>query len=118
MLIIDDDHYVVSFLSMYFKGKGFDVDTASDALQAEKHLTHHPLDVVVLDIRLKDTDGTRLVPIIHQLSPKVPVVMLTGLGYDEKLMQKSLEAGAKGYVSKSLPPEELFAAVLRAMEES
>jgi DNA-binding NarL/FixJ family response regulator len=41
--------------------------------------------------------------------------MLTGLGYDDELMNASLKAGANGYVSKTLPPEELFAAVLRAM---
>ena len=116
VLIIDDDQYVVSFLAMFFKSKGFEVHTAKDSPEAEEYLARHTPDVVVLDIRLKDSDGTKLVPRIHELAPHVPVVMLTGLGYDEKLMQDSLKAGARGYVSKTLPPEELFAAVLRAMD--
>lgn len=116
VLIIDDDQYVVSFLSMFFKSKGFEINTAQDQAETEKHLSHQAPDVVVLDIRLKDCEGTKLVPRIHEIVPGVPVVMLTGLGYDEKLMQESLKAGARGYVSKTLPPEELFAAVLRAMD--
>lgn len=116
VLIIDDDQYVVSFLGMFFKSKGFVVHTAKDLPDAEDTLKSQPLSVIVLDIRLKDSDGTKLVPKIHEFAPHVPVVMLTGLGYDEKLMQESLKAGAKGYVSKTLPPEELFAAVLRAMD--
>jgi DNA-binding response OmpR family regulator len=116
VLIIDDDQYVVSFLGMFFKSKGFEVQTGKDWADAETQLAHQTPSVVVLDIRLKNLDGTELIPLIHEKAPKVPIVMLTGLGYDEKLMQESLKAGAKGYVSKTLPPEELFAAVLRAMD--
>jgi DNA-binding response OmpR family regulator len=115
VLIVDDDQYVVNFLTMFFKHKGFDASVAHDALELERQLAQPKLDVVVLDIRLKDAEGTHLIPKIREKHPSIPIVMLTGLGYDEDLMNDALKAGANGYVSKTLPPEELFAAVLRAL---
>jgi two-component system KDP operon response regulator KdpE len=115
VLIVDDDQYVVNFLTMFFKHKGFQVAVARNALEMERQFGPVAFDVVVLDIRLKDAEGTHLIPRIRELQASVPIVMLTGLGYDDELMNASLKAGANGYVSKTLPPEELFAAVLRAM---
>lgn len=112
---MDDDQYVVNFLTMFFKHKGFQVAVAHNALEMERQFGPAAFDVVVLDIRLKDAEGTHLIPRIRELQAGVPIVMLTGLGYNEELMNASLKAGANGYVSKTLPPEELFAAVLRAM---
>jgi len=116
VLIVDDDQYVVNFLTMFFQHKGFQAAVAHNALEMERQLGGPRFHVVVLDIRLKDAEGTHLIPRIRELQEGVPIVMLTGLGYDEALMNASLKAGANGYVSKTLPPEELFAAVLRAMD--
>jgi DNA-binding response OmpR family regulator len=112
---VDDDQYVVHFLTMFFKHKGFQAAVARNALELERKFGPAAFDVVVLDIRLNDAEGIDLIPRIRQLQAGVPIVMLTGLGYDDELMNASLKAGANGYVSKTLPPEELFAAVLRAM---
>lgn len=117
VLLIEDDHYVVNFLSLYFGHKGFEATVAHNAPEALRRMEDGPYDVVVLDIRLRDTEGTTLIPNIREIQPGVPIVMLTGLGYDEELMKASLAAGANGYVSKTLPPEELFAAVLRALDD-
>jgi DNA-binding response OmpR family regulator len=115
ILLVDDDHYVVNFLSLFFSHKGFETIIAHSAEEALRRLEDCTFDVVVLDIRLRDTDGTDLIPRIRSVQHGVPIVMLTGLGYDDALMKASLAAGANGYVSKTLPPEELFAAVLRAI---
>lgn len=116
VLLVDDDQYVVNFLSLFLSQKAFEVEVAHDALELERRLARPRYDVVVLDIRLKDAQGTELIPRVQEMQPGVPVVMLTGLGYDEQLMDQSLKAGAKGYVSKTLPPEELLAALERAMQ--
>lgn len=116
LLLVDDDQYVVNFLNLFLSHKGFEVQVAHDGPELERSLGRGKYDVVVMDIRLKDAQGTQLVPLVRERQPGVPVVMLTGLGYDQRLMDEALKAGARGYVSKTLPPEELLAALERAMQ--
>ena len=45
-----------------------------------------------------------------------PIVMFTGLGYDEDAMQAARKAGANGYVSKGLGPSEIYSALMRVLQ--
>ena len=46
---------------------------------------------------------------------ELPIVMFTGLGYDEDAMQAARKAGANGYVSKGLGPSEIYSALMRVL---
>jgi AmiR/NasT family two-component response regulator len=48
----------------------------------------------------------------------IPIVMFTGLGYDEEAMQKARKAGANGYVSKGLGPNEIYSALMRVLSHT
>jgi DNA-binding NtrC family response regulator len=115
VLIIDDDPYIVNFLAMFFQRKGWITATALDWKTASRLLTHNPFDVIVVDLNLQNQKGTDLIPGMRQIHPDIPVVVLTGHGYQEPLMQEALRQGANAFVSKSLPPDELFVAVTRAI---
>jgi DNA-binding NarL/FixJ family response regulator len=49
------------------------------------------------------------------MNPTLPVVVFTGVGYDEEQMHAALQAGANGYVSKSLPIEQLYCVLARVL---
>jgi two-component system uhpT operon response regulator UhpA len=116
VLVVDDDFYVSQFLSTFLKRKKIDSLIAHDKAQVDAVLKKEPpCDAVILDLRLKDCEGTDLIPGIHSQWPGVPIVVLTGMGYDEAHMQEALNKGARGYVSKTLPPDELLAAIERAV---
>ena len=74
------------------------------------------IDLVVLDIGLADEDGLNLLSIIKAQHPSLRVVMLTGMGFVEDLLQEANQKGADGYVSKVLPLEELLLAIQRALK--
>ena len=50
--------------------------------------------------------------------PTLPIVMFTGLGYDEEAMKAARKAGANGYVSKGLGPSEIYSALLRVLGQT
>ena len=50
--------------------------------------------------------------------PQTKVVMLTGMGFVEDLLQEAQEKGADGYVSKVLPLDELLLAIHRTLRPS
>ena len=67
-------------------------------------------DVTLLDLRLPDMSGIDALRAIRGEFPEARVVMLTTFEGDVE-MQRALEAGARGYLLKTMPPAELVEAI-------
>jgi len=67
---------------------------------AERHLSAHSVDLVLLDLGLPDEQGLGAIRRVHAVAPKVPVVVMTGLDDDEVAVQ-ALEEGVQHYFVKS-----------------
>ena len=67
--------------------------------EAEQHLAEHPVDVLLLDLGLPDSQGLGAVRRAHAVAPHVPLVVLTGLD-DEQLAVQALQDGAQDYLVK------------------
>ena len=79
--------------------------TISDALH---QLQNAQVDIILLDLRLPDSHGTRSVKTIRAAAGNIPIVVLTGIN-DEDLALVCIDAGAQDY----LPKEELRPQTLR-----
>jgi DNA-binding NtrC family response regulator len=82
VLIVDDELLIRWALSEVLSGHGHSVlqaETGAAALRAVKSATR-PFDVVLLDLRLPDSDGLGLLETIRQRSPGSAVVMMTAHG--------------------------------------
>ena len=114
ILVVDDEAQIRELLCIYLMKQGFKVSAAGTSQETLRFLRQTPVDLVVLDIGLADEDGLKLLPEIKKSFPTLPVVMLTGMGFVEDLLQEAHQKGADGYVSKILPLEELLMAIQRA----
>jgi DNA-binding NarL/FixJ family response regulator len=63
-------------------------------------------DVTLMDLRLPDMSGIDSMIAIRAESPQARIIILTSFGGDVEI-QRALEAGARAYVLKSMPPKEL-----------
>jgi DNA-binding response OmpR family regulator len=88
----------------------------TDSSKAESWLDLNPCDGLILDIGMPKIDGLTLISKVREKHPNLPIVMFTGLGYDEDAMQKARNAGANGYVSKGLGPSEIYSALMRVLQ--
>ena len=113
ILVVDDEPQIRDLLSVYLIRQGFDVVTAASSQETLESLNKNAIDMVVLDIGLADEDGLKLLEDIKKNRPKVRVVMLTGMGFVEDLLQEAHQKGADGYVSKIVPLDELLTAIKR-----
>jgi DNA-binding response OmpR family regulator len=118
ILIVDDEAQIRELLSIYLVKQGFTVATAATSEETLKLLHETPTDLVVLDIGLADEDGLKVLADIKKHHPKLRVVMLTGMGFVEDLLQEAHQKGADGYVSKVLPLDELLMAIQRTFRPS
>jgi CheY-like chemotaxis protein len=78
----------------------FDVQTASDGLNALEKIQEKAPDIIVTDMQMPNMDGMQLVEKTRSLYPLIPVVLITAAG-SEELASKALQKGAAGYVPKA-----------------
>ncbi|MDX1952604.1 MAG: response regulator [Verrucomicrobiota bacterium] len=115
ILIVDDEASVRELLQAYFRKHNYEVATASNASEAIRITEEIPVHLVVLDVLLADTDGLELLAQIKSSHPNLPVIIMTGIGFDEELLQEAQQKGAAGYVSKTLPLDQLLMEVHRTL---
>ncbi|MBU6401367.1 MAG: response regulator [Verrucomicrobia bacterium] len=118
ILVVDDEAPIRDLLQALFMRHGYGVSGAATAGEALRALDESGFDLLVLDIALEDADGLELLTSIRQAHPSLPVIMLTGMGYDQELETEALTRGAQGYVSKTLPPDQLLMEVHRVLRHS
>jgi two-component system, NtrC family, response regulator AtoC len=115
ILIIDDDDAVRRTLVLHLTEKGFET-AAADTLARGGELwrTREP-DVVILDLKLPDGDGTSLLDERMQAGSRTVVIMVTG-HHDMEYAIRAMKAGAFNYIHKPLDIDELDLALERAVE--
>jgi DNA-binding NarL/FixJ family response regulator len=114
-VLIADDHQVVrTGIVALLRGTEIEiVGEASNGEQAlQKTLEHRP-DVVLLDIRMPDSDGLWALERIRSQCPDTPVVMLSTYE-NPTYVARSVALGASDYVLKESSREELIEAITRA----
>ena len=114
ILVIDDDPSVRETLVEFFETflwTAVGVGTAAEARQA---LGTHPPDVVLLDLRLPDTDGIRFLDALREEWPDIAVVVLTGYA-DIPTTVRSMQRGAIDLLEKPVDLDVLAATVRRAI---
>jgi DNA-binding response OmpR family regulator len=114
-LIIDDDPAITKFLATYLKQKGHTCGALTDGFQTAAWLEMHDCEVVVVDLNMPKVDGISLITYLREVRPELPIIVFTGVGYNEEKMHSALRAGANGYVSKSLPIEQLYCVLSRVL---
>lgn len=70
-------------------------------------------DVMLLDIRMKDSDGLQSLPQIKAASPRTSVIILTTYA-NPAYLARAISGGAAGYLSKETDPDQIVRAVLAA----
>src|SRR5574344_1601930 len=117
LMLVDDHPVMRAGLANLLSGEpGFSVVAqASDARAALAGWREHRPDVLLLDISLPDLDGIEVLRQIKAEAPQARVLMLTSSEAKEDFRQ-SMSAGAAGYVTKSVDPDVLFAAIRSASE--
>jgi len=112
-ILIADDHEVVrrGVRSLLTSRKEWDVcGEAVDGRDAVKKAKELKPDVVVLDISMPDLNGFEAARLIHKEVPQSKILILSQHNVSE-MLQTALDAGARGYVSKSEVSRDLLPAV-------
>jgi two-component system chemotaxis response regulator CheY len=115
ILVVDDEEAVRKPVSLQLRKAGYDVLEAADGLQAMALLVAGTVvDLILLDIRMPNVNGTDLLEQFRRRFPTVPVLILTGFP-DTEFARSVLKHGAVNYLVKPISKEQLLEAVREAM---
>jgi DNA-binding NarL/FixJ family response regulator len=116
-VVLVEDHLIVrEGIRPLLEGRGIRViGEAGDGLQAVKISKELKPQLVIMDVALPRLGGIEATRRILKSDPATKVIMLT-IHDEPQFVYKALEAGAKGYLVKEAPFEELVAAIKVVME--
>lgn len=112
VLLVDDQQLVRSGFRMILDSQP-DVRVVAEAgsgAEAVAAVAAHPVDVVLMDVRMPDLDGIEATRRITAAHPETRVIVLTTFDLDEYVLS-AIHAGASGFLLKDTAPEDLLAAI-------
>jgi DNA-binding NarL/FixJ family response regulator len=117
-ILLADDHTIVrdGLRALLDRQPGMlVVAEAGDGRECVQMAADHAPDVVMMDVAMPEMNGIEAARRILAERPKTAVVMLS-MHRDESYVLRSLKAGAKGYLLKDSPRDEVLAAIRAAAE--
>ena len=114
ILIIDDETSIRITLCEFLKQEGYEVLTAENVQSGMQRLQENDVDVILSDIIMPQESGISLLKYVHEVSPDIRVIMMTG----EPTVDTAVEAirlGAHDYLTKPVYRSALIKAVGHAV---
>ncbi len=115
VLLIDDDPSLCEALSEGLEPRGWSLRATTSPAEALAMLASEEFDAVLSDVRMPGVGGIELCRKIHDRTPDVPVVLLTGFGSFETAVA-AIRAGAYDFLSKPAKLDAVEIALARAVE--
>jgi two-component system response regulator RegA len=113
VLLVDDDERFASTLARALARRGWHPTVALDAGTALAMAATAAPDAAVVDLRIGETSGLELLPVLRELGPRMRIVVLTGYASIATAV-RAIQLGADDYLAKPITA----GAVLGALERS
>ena len=114
ILVLDDVLDAGTIIRKILERQGHTVAVFTEEIEALDYAGSHPVDVAILDIRLKKMDGTEVLAELKKRSPRTRVIMLTGYPTLDTA-QRARDLGAFDYCIKPIDRDELEEKVAEAL---
>jgi DNA-binding NtrC family response regulator len=99
LLIIDDEPGIALLLHRSFSADGYEVLSTSDPEQGLELLKQHPIDIIITDLCMPDTDGLEVLRRSKLIRPTVEVVLITAFATVDTA-REAMKRGAVDYLTK------------------
>jgi DNA-binding NarL/FixJ family response regulator len=111
VVVADDDVLLREGLASLLERSNFDVvGQAGDGAETVRLVSALQPDVVLLDLEMPNMDGVQALRQLRAADPDVKALIFTAFDTDERIIG-AVQAGARGYLLKGAPREELFGAI-------
>lgn len=118
VLAVDDDPVIQRLLQVNLEMEGFDVELASDGVEALERMRASTPDLVLLDVMMPELDGWAVCAQMKEdpALAEVPIIFLSARAQDTDV-ERGTGLGADAYITKPFDPIDLVALVQELIEE-
>jgi nitrogen regulation protein NR(I) len=117
VLIIDDDDQLRRSFEKLLTSEGYQVSTAASGEAGIETIKSSPPELVLLDVRLPGMNGLETFKVIHDIDPKLQVIVMTAFGTTDTAIEAT-KLGAFDYVLKPFDIPDMLTVISRAIETS
>ena len=114
ILVVDDDPVVRASCRKILEGEGHQVRLCTSAPEALAELSRQGCDLLLVDVIMPEYDGLYLIGHVRRDSPGLPILVMSGYPTPETIASGQ-RMGATHFIAKPFTPEELIAAVRKAL---
>ena len=115
VLLVEDEQPLVSLYKEYLKEEPLDITHASSGKEARKHLSNDEPDVILLDVRLPDMNGTEILDFIQERGLNSAVIMITAHG-SINMAVETMRGGAYDFLVKPFNRQRLVQTLTAALK--
>jgi two-component system, NtrC family, response regulator AtoC len=115
IIVCDDDAGMRETLQAVLTDDGYDVCVAANGADALAQLHKQPFQVMLLDLRMPDSNGIELLPRIKQLAPDMAVIIMTAYGTIKNAVE-AVHQGAFDFVTKPFELEDVRGTIKKAFQ--
>jgi DNA-binding NtrC family response regulator len=117
ILVVDDERSIRNTLKEILEYEKYQVDLAENAKVALEHVKSSEYDIILCDIKMPEMDGIELLPLILEIHPDTPVVMISGHGNIDTAVE-AIKKGAYDFIEKPLDLNRLLITIRNAIDKS
>jgi len=115
ILVVDDEKSIRSSLREILEFEGYNVLEGKNGPEALMRLENHSIDLLLLDIKMKEMDGMEVLEQIKQDDNTLPVIMISGHGNIETAVEAT-KLGAFDFIEKPPDLNRLLVSVRNALD--
>jgi len=116
ILVIDDDESIRRTITSILEEKGYTVDTAENGKEAIRKSKTKFYNLALIDIRLPDMEGTKLLTAMKETTPKMVKIIVTGYPSLHNAVE-AVNSGADAYVLKPFNVEKTLKTIEEQLEK-
>ena len=103
ILIVDDEVTIRELLTGYLTANGYRVTAASSVHEAIRLAQKEPPHLLISDLQLEDGDGFEIIEHVKRHQPDLPVILLTGVLFEEEVVEQVIRNMVNQYLAKTTP---------------
>jgi CheY-like chemotaxis protein len=115
VLIVDDEAPIREILALMLGQNGYRVTEAATVGEAQQVFQRDPPDLLISDLQLEDSDGLMMIAELKKSMPNLPVILLTGVLFEDDVVRDTLSKVITAYLPKTTPLAKILDEVRRAL---
>lgn len=116
ILVVDDEMVIGDACRLVLSESGHSVTHCLTGEEGLREIQHSPYDLILLDMKLPDIDGTRVLEFIREKKVPTQVIVMTGYSTLSNAVE-AMKLGAADYLSKPFSEDELLQVIRQLFAE-